>query len=507
MSMNLTPFKNLIRDRCGLHFEDVRTASLSEGIRNRMEQKGMSSYPNYLDCLVYDQDEFQCLVNLLTVNETYFFREPGHLQLLTDRVIPELLATKKTGDKIRIISAGCSTGEEPYSLVIAVMEKYGATANAFCTVIGADIDGDAVCKAEKGVYNTLSFRGLSDDLRERYFEPMPGNQHRIKDFIRERVEFRRLNLLSDDYPSEFSGADVIFYRNVSIYFEPDVQKHIFSKLAGILNENGYLFVSSTETLSHNIGVLSLVEINGIFLYEKHIEICLDERRRQRAPKENTEAGFSLPGHSSPVVRQRPERISPPSGAGAAERKEDLPSVLARSDDRRKDSPSLFDDVLSLAKEKRYEEALDKTGSLIGQDPTFVKAYSLKAGILINMKRLEEAEAVCLTGIANDLWCLEVYLLLGLISRIRNDEESALKRFKEALYIQSSCWLAHFYLADIHASRGEVEKACREYEIVIKLLSKGDVTEHSLTFFPLSFPAENMANLCRHNLAELRRRLT
>ncbi|MGO9014930.1 MAG: CheR family methyltransferase [Dissulfurispiraceae bacterium] len=495
MSMNLIPFKNLIRDRCGLHFEDVRTASLSEGIRNRMEQKGMSSYPNYLDCLVYDQDEFQCLVNLLTVNETYFFREPGHLQLLTDRVIPELLATKKTGDKIRIISAGCSTGEEPYSLVIAVMEKYGAAANAFCTVIGADIDGDAVCKAEKGVYNTLSFRGLSDDLRERYFEPMPGNQHRIKDFIRERVEFRRLNLLSDDYPSEFSGADVIFYRNVSIYFEPDVQKHIFTKLAGILNENGYLFVSSTETLSHNIGVLSLVEINGIFLYEKHIEICLDERRRQHAPKEKKE-----------VVRERPERKSPPGNAGAAERKKALTSVLTRSDDRRKDSPSLFDNVLSLAKEKRYEEALEKTESLIGQDPTFVKAYSLKAGILINMKRLEEAEAVCLMGIAKDLWCLEAYLLLGLISRIRNDEESALKRFKEALYIQSSCWLAHFYLADIHASRGEVEKACREYEIVIKLLTKGDVADHGLTFFPLSFPAENMAHLCRHNLTELRKRL-
>ena len=504
--MNLTPFKNLIRERCGLFFEDVRTASLSEGLRNRMEQRGMGSYPKYLDCLMYDQDEFQCLVNLLTVNETYFFREPVHLQLFTDRVIPELLATKKPGNRIRIISAGCSTGEEPYSLVIAVMEKYGAAENAFCTVLGADIDGDAVCKAEKGVYNTLSFRGLGDDLRERYFEPLPGNLHRIKDCIRERVEFRKLNLLSDDYPSKFSGADVIFYRNVSIYFEPDAQKHIFTKLAGLLNDNGYLFVSSTETLSHNIGVLSLVEIDGIFLYQKHIEICLDERRRQRAPKENTEAGFSLPGRSSPVVRERPERQAPLRVSGTTERKEVLTSVLTRSNDRRTDSHSLFNDVLSLAKEKRYGEALEKTESLIGQEPTFVKAYSLKAGILINMQRLEEAEAVCLKGIDRDLWYLEGYLLLGLISRIRNDEEGALKRFKETLYIQSSCWLAHFYLADIHASRGEVEKACREYEIVIKLLTKGDVADHGLTFFPLSFPAENMAHLCRHNLAELRKRL-
>ncbi len=506
MNMNLTPFKNLIKERCGLCFEDVRTASLSEGIRNRMEKRGIGSHPKYLDCLMYDQDEFHCLVNLLTVNETYFFREPAHLQLLTNRVIPELLAQKKTERNIRIISAGCSTGEEPYSLVIAAMEKYGAAAKTFCRVIGADIDGDALRKAEKGVYNTLSFRGLGDDLRERYFEPLKGNLFRIKDCVREGVEFRELNLLGDVYPPEFSGTDVIFYRNVSIYFEPDTQRHIFTKLAGLLNDNGYLFVSSTETLSHNIGILSLVEIDGVFLYEKNIEICMDERRRPPAPKENIKAGFSLPGRSSPEARERPERHSPRHGVRAAEQKEALTSVLTKTDERRTGSPSLFNDALSLAKEKRYGEALEKTESLIMQDPAFVKAYSLKAGILVNMQRLEEAEDVCLKGIDRDLWYLEGYLIGGLISRIRNDEEGALKRFKEAIYIQSSCWLAHFYLADIHASRGEVEKACREYEIVIKLLAKGNAADHGLTFFPLSFPAENMAHLCRHNLAELRKRL-
>jgi len=505
MNINLTPFKNLIRERCGLCFEDSRTACLSKGLRSRMEQTGIDSYPKYLDCLMYDRDEFHCLVNLLTVNETYFFREPVHLQLLTDRVIPELLAQKKTEKKIRIISAGCSTGEEPYSLVIAVMEKYGAAAKTFCTVVGADIDGDAVHRAEKGVYNTLSFRSLSEDLRERYFEPLPGNLYRIKDYIRERVEFRILNLLNDDYPPEFSGTDVIFYRNVSIYFEPAAQKHIFTKLAGLLNDNGYLFVSSTETLSHNIGVLSLVETDGIFFYEKRVGVCIDERRAPPAPKGNTEAGFALPGRSFRVMQERPERQA--SLTGAMEQKEVLSSGFTGNNERRTGSPSLFNDALSLAKEKRYGEALEKTESLIGQDQAFIKAYSLKAGILINMQRLEEAEAVCLKGIDRDLWYLEGYLLLGLISRIRNDEEGAFRRFKEALYIQSSCWLAHFYLADIHASRGEVEKACREYEIVMKILTKGDMADHGLTFFPLSFPAENMAHLCSHNLAELRKRLS
>lgn len=227
----------------------------------------------------------------------------------------------------------------------------GAAAKAFCTVIGADIDNDAVRKAEKGIYSTLSFRGLSEDLRERYFEPLPGNMYRIKDCIRDLVEFRKLNLLGDDYPSELSGTDVIFYRNVSIYFESDTQRHIFTKLAGLLNDNGYLFVSSTETLSHNIGVLSLVEIDGVFLYEKHVEICLDERRRHASTKKDPGTFFSLPVSSFPVLGKRAERQSPHCSKGAAELKEVSTSVLTGSDDRRKDGPLFFDAVLSLAKEK------------------------------------------------------------------------------------------------------------------------------------------------------------
>lgn len=168
--MDLTPFKNIIKERCGLFFEDVRTAALEESIRKRMSVTGIDSRAKYFNNIFDSSDEFLELVNLLTINETYFFREPLHLDLMVDRLMPGLLAAKKAAGKIRIVSAGCSTGEEPYSIVIKLMEKYGAGILKFFSVIGFDIDSSALARARAGVYGLHSFRGFPDDLMAKYFE-------------------------------------------------------------------------------------------------------------------------------------------------------------------------------------------------------------------------------------------------------------------------------------------------------------------------------------------------
>jgi chemotaxis protein methyltransferase CheR len=494
----LVPFKNLIREKCGLCFEDIRTVSLREGIETRMSKSEVRSHTAYFELLFSDSNEFHRLINLLTINETYFFREPVHLQLLVKRILPALLADKKAGEKVRIVSAGCSTGEEPYSLAMAIMEEYGAEIRNFIAITGFDIDTDAIAGAEEGVFTAHSFRNFSADLQAKYFE-QDGTLYRIRKTVRQKVGFLKHNLLSEEYPSALQAADVVFYRNVSIYFEPETQKNIFTKLAGILKEGGYLFVSSTETLSHNIGVLSLVEMDNMFLYRKSIELALYERRNEFR---STDRGPSI---AAPLCAESPRAKSAASSRPV--RKRDAAAPICKTiKERRLDLHSLFDEALLMARAKQYDEALGRIRTLLEQDPSFVKAYMLKAGILVNMKRLDEAQGVCLQSIGMDQWCLEGYLILGLIAKIRNDDDEALKRFKEALYIQSSCWLAHFYLGDIYRSRGEWEKAGREYEIVAKLLKKGDLTDHGLTFFPLSFPVEQVVHLCAHNLAEIRKRL-
>lgn len=492
--MNLNPFKDLIRERSGLNFNEARIATLENGIRARMSEKGIALHAGYLNCLLYDQDEFSNLLNLLTINETYFFREPHHLNILTERLIPEMLTGRKEGAKIKILSAGCSTGEEPCSLLISLMERYGAGIMNSVSVTGFDIDSNVIRKAREGIFTAYSFRDVSQQLMKKYFEPAGNNRHKIKDFVREGVKFIKLNLLNDDFPDELKGVDVIFFRNVSIYFNPETQKNILKKLSELLNEKGYLFVGSTETLSHDTGVLSLIEMDGVFLFQK-----IKDRRQ------NTEDRRQKENHS-PIHRFMVRQAHHGTVRHDTAHRDNV--TLSRLKGRRfTDSPdvqTLFNKAISLAVEKKYDDALNLIDKLVEKDQFFIKTYTLKAGILINLNRLEDAKRICLKGIEIDRWCLEGHLLLGLIAKMQNDQEAAFKQFKEAVYIQPSCWLAHFYLAEIYNSSGELKNACREYEITIKQLAKGEIENHGLTFFPLSFSAEQIAHLCKHNIEEFRR---
>jgi chemotaxis protein methyltransferase CheR len=509
--MDIVLIKELIKKRSGLSFENQGETLLKCGVQKRMSEREVSSFAGYLHYLHDDEDEFCRLINLLTVNETYFYREPIHLAVLTNSIVPELISCRTLGQTIKIISAGCSTGEEPYSLAIALMEKYGSGMQALFSIMGADIDDEVLEKAREGIFGSLSFRSLGTALRDKYFEPFDNNQYRIKDLVREKIRFCKLNLMDSSYPAEFQGSDIIFYRNVAIYFGPETQKNIFGKLADLLNDRGYLFMSSTETYSHNIGLLSLVEKDGIFLYNKKLELAIEDRRKCQTTiddnKRRPNASRKLSGNTPTggyIVKKADSKWSAIDQRTAPARK-NLSQRLNSS--RRKDSPQqLFDEALLLSKDKRYSEALEKIDRILELDPAFKKAYMLKAGLLINMQEIGDAERICLKSIEIDQWCLEAYLLLGLIAKLRNDEELAVKRFKEALYIQSSCWLAHFYLGEMYVSRSDPQAACREYEIVIKLLQKGEITDHGLSYFPLSFPVDQVLHLCEHNIAKLKIRL-
>ncbi len=495
--IDLSPLRDFIKKSCGLSFDEARMAMLKHSVQKRMSALGLRSPAKYFECVMSDHKELDILITLLTVNETYFFREPAHFQVLTESLLPGLLESKKPNEKIRIMSAGCSTGEEPYSLVMSLMEKYGTSSGSLFSVIGVDIDSDVFARAKHACYTGHSFRNFPENLKSKYFDAAGPNSFKLKDMVSDQVEFQQLNLLNNTYPDSLKNLDVIFYRNVSIYFEPNVQKSIFSKLADLLNDNGFIFLSSTETLAHNIGIMSLVDIDNQFFYQKKLHIGISDRRAR--PRKKQGSGMSRPSGQRHSVTARPgnqDRIVPPAA---------IPAEKAPVQDKREAS-ELFDEALALARGKHYHEALNCIDNVVKQNHLFIKAYTLKATVLINLKELDKAEKICLTCIEQDPWCLEAFLLLGMIEKLRNDDEAAFRRFKEALYIQSSCWLAHFYIAEIHRLRGELDMARREYDIVISLLRTGDIKNHGLTFFPLSFPIDQIVHLCKNNLAQLEKEL-
>ncbi len=471
--------QGLVRERCGLVFEETKIERLKDALAARMLKAGITEHDAYCALLSSDPQEFTELVNMLTINETYFMREPSHIELIADRLVPLIASKRSPGARIRIVSAGCSSGEEAYSVAMALMDRAARGSAWSFDITGFDIDSQALQAAQNGIYSNHSFRGVAPELIERYFDRLDDNHYAIKDTVKAKVNFIKLNFMTETYPIALNNTDIILYRNVSIYFDSDTQGRIFHKLAGILNDDGYLLMSSSETLAHDIGVLTQREIEGVFLFQKGPIVEIRDRRQPSPP--------------SPAMKR-----NKPAAAPAAEKRKPKPAEASQA---RPASGASFDAAIECAMQKRYDRALEIIDELLAAEPA-LNAMMLKASVLLNLRRFDEAEAICAAAIAKDRWHLESHILLALAAHAREDHDLALRRFKEALYIEPSCWLAHFYLADILRADGDGPSAAREYSIVINRLKRQGGAGHGLTYFPLAFSTEQIVHLCEHNLSLL-----
>lgn len=488
---DLNRFRELLEKSCGLVFENEKTLLLEAGIRARMAVRSVCSADNYLSILNTQRDELSELIETLTVNETYFFRDVNHFTLLSANVVPELLGHVKTSGRLTFLSAGCSTGEEAYSILISLAECFGREDVRGMTVIGVDIDSRAIKRAKEGVFGGRSFRDFPDDLRKRYFDEISPGVWRVREWLRESVTFLPLNLLAGTYPPELSEVDVIFYRNVSIYFSHEVRKGIFNRLAGILKEGGYLFVSPSETFFHNRSVLSIVALEGAFLFRK------EAGRRKAGECGTREMRCGHAAGKPAVARPSPQPKSLGSIRG------DVPN--RRIACTRDPEPALpgTKAALQICAGEHYE-TLAQLDRVIESSPDSILAHTLKGLIQMKLSMLNDAQASFRKVQAFDRFSLDAAFSLGLISRIKGDGLSALEHLRESVYIQPSSWPAHYFLAETHLERGEIEPARREYEIILKILDNGDFHNHGLTDAPFTFSATELETLCRRKLQTLKR---
>jgi len=509
--MDLAPFRQLLERMCGLVFENEKSALLEARIRARMAAHSISSAPEYLSLLSTERHEFTELIDLLTINETYFYREPVHFALLGEKVVPELLTNAPRPDKIVILSAGCSTGEEAYSILISLLERYGLEMMGRFSVVGVDIDTSAVSRAREGVFGRRSFRGFPEKLLERYFAKAGSDVWRARDYLRGAVSFLPQNLLDREYPPQLTSAHVIFYRNVSIYFSRDVRNRIFERLAGILREGGYLFTSPSETFFYNNGGLELLSCDGAFLFRKGAVSGDPERRRplrgerralQPGKTEQGAGPFSIESSASvdsagTQAMPRPRRFSsePRSLAGIGG---SIPDGSGRP------APSSLARAVEHADAGEYEKSLRMLDQAIIEAPGDLLVHTLKGYVLMRLKRLEEARSSYLEAQKIDRLCIDASFFLGLIERMLLNYHAASRSLREAIYIQPSCWPAHYFLAETHLDMGDTEHARREYGVILKILEKGDFLRHGLASLPFSFSRREMETLCRRKLQMLKK---
>jgi chemotaxis protein methyltransferase CheR len=512
----LDPFKLLVKERCGLSCEGNSEEKLAHALAERSAALAIKP-AEYYARLTANDAEFQELVNLLTINETYFFREPEQIRLLVDRLAPCFLAAHAGRAPVRILSAGCSSGEEPYSLVMALIDKYGESVSRLFTFAGGDIDSSVLAKARNARYTDFSFRGVSPDVRSRYFDKDRwGNV--LKEQVKSQVSFHELNLLASRFPPALHSFDIIFFRNVSIYFDTPTRKIIQHNLASLMKDDGVLVIGTAETLANDLGVLPLVEDDGFYYFVKgHPSLpptaafnpalhstahrwasstaSTSEAHPHAAPPAPTAPllpAWSLAVFPQPLVSELVSELEIKAAPIFASPK---PQAVV-------DRQGLaLDSARQLTRDKCYDEALPQLDAVLGVDPCNAEAQLLKAYVLMNRKDFAAAEDLAQLVLAVDAWSVDALLLLGLAAKWRQQGEAAIRWFKQAAYARHECWPAHYYLADLYRNSGEIELARRAYRAVIQLLS-GPAPDTGINTVPLGLPEGEIRFLCEHQLAKL-----
>jgi chemotaxis protein methyltransferase CheR len=266
--------RDLIYNYSGLFFADENRYLLERRLSTRLNHYQLATFHDYYYYLKYDlnrEQELTDIMDLLTTNETYFFRESFQLKAFTDEIIPELARIKiRNGDKtLRIWSAGCSTGEEPYTIAMLLLEKPELSGWKI-EIIGTDISQRVLHHARKGVYGNSAFRVTEPHYKSRYFHEQDGG-YRVADRIREFVTFSRLNLYD---PSRFiflGKMDIIFCRNVIIYFDMRAKKRVIENFYSTLNYGGFLLLGHSESLMNITTAFRLRHLKNDMVYEKPLK--------------------------------------------------------------------------------------------------------------------------------------------------------------------------------------------------------------------------------------------
>lgn len=441
----LSALSEILAIRTGLNFSRERWSDLERGIIAVAPEFGFSDAESCADWLLstpLTQPMIETLASHLTVGETYFFRDPRGLEVLEAHILPALLRARQGAERrLRIWSAGCCTGEEPYSIAMLLDRLIPDQREWNITILATDINPKFLRKAEQGVYGEWSFRATPDQLRDRYFKKRRDGRFEILPRIKRKVTFALLNLVDDTYPSlayDTNAMDVIFCRNVLMYFTPDRIKDVARKFYHVLVDGGWLIVSPAETSNVLFSEFTAVEFPGVVLYRKTMEAG-----ERAAVVRYPPAALAL----APEVLAS-EVLAPPAPIG-------LPESMAES----------------MAESMVMETA---HGTPIHDPPSRLidhAALARNARECANRGRLSEAVVWCEMAIAADKLNPANYYLLATIWNEAGRPGEAAQSLNRALYLNPDFVLAHFALGNLHLTHGRHRAAKRHFANALALLHR------------------------------------
>ncbi len=494
-------FQQFLIETSGLYFPPDRSQSFHFALWNRLQQRGYDSYGEYYRLLKYHPEgrfELRELLDLITIGETYFFRNKAQFEVLQKYVLPEIVQRKKNADSksIRVWSAGCSGGDEAYSIAIAILESVPSVDEWNISILGTDINRNALSRAKKGVYGERDINQLPKAYLDKFFESQ-GSTYLVKNRVKELVQFEYHNLASDPYiHDQMKEIDILFCRNVIIYFDGQTTQRVINNFNNCLALHGYLFLGHTETLWQITNNFERVEFPQAFIYQKRLSsdqigalpfVVMPEVPSYDFNSSNSK--FTGGGvFSKGQIAWGQEDLGPWG------KKEALNCQVALSPD------------LEEMDSKHHRKAFDtfsSTPSLDAQDKIDVQAYLARATLLANEARYQEAAELLIKVIGVDPLHIEAYYLLGTLYCKKNEFKEAEAQFRKVIYLDPHSILAYYNLGHIYLSQKKLTEAVREFENAIRLIEKR--SKDDPIRFCEDFTPDLILRACRKNLAEISKR--
>lgn len=485
-------FQDFVLQNSGIFIDEPKRDQLRKALLARTTAMNLTGYSDYYKFLKYNprgEEEFKELLNLITVSETYFFRDAKHFKTLRNYVLSEIIKRKqKEKNKgIRIWSAGCSTGEEPYSIAITLLETLHPIHSWDIEILASDVSTKALKTAQEGVYSKWSLRSTDRSAIEKYFI-QEGKNFILKDEIKKMVNFEYFNLIKEPFPLSKMGDywDIIFCKNVTIYFKAESTKRVISNFYKSLQKEGYLFIGASESLYYISNDFELLEIDGNFIYQKPIKKI---EKIAEKPKEIA---------ISPTLPQKPKKVDI--------LKKELEKIKQKAKIPSNDEKiqQLYKNAQYYFEEDMFEKALFELMKIIEFTDEHAETFLMLADIYANKEQFDDAERECRKALQLNSLLSPAHFLLGIILSKKGKTEEAIKEFKKTIYLDPNLPLAHLNLANIYYENKEYQKAITQYKATIDVLKKSKDIPNKIGG---GFSKDILIQTCLRNIEKINKKIS
>jgi chemotaxis protein methyltransferase CheR len=451
----------LLEQRTGLRFSNEKQREFQLKLSELLVKGDFETGYEFIDTIRNSNSVLQDVINYLTIGESYFFRNQPHFHALEDRILPDIVTRARGRQSLNIWCAGCSTGEEPYSLSILLREKFPAVSDWKVSILATDINTIFIERAKTAVYSKWSFRGVKPEIIAKYFTQVDENRYALDASIKETVEFRRLNLAELFFENKLQEApfDLIMCRNVLIYFSFQLANQIVAAFENVAEQGSYLMVGHSEAFPA-LSRLDAIYSNATYYYQ-YAEVSGEHADRQSVAPHPT---LSIPGIGVKTVVPEPrlysETVPPP---GTARQSISVPGLP----------------VAEYVPEYSRDSRISRVSSIIPPAPDTPEAelYDIEGALqlardLVNEGKIQETfEQLIILAEGEGKLEPRVHFLLSIVADQAGEVGTAIKSLRQAIFLDKNFVIGHFFLGVISQREQGYEAAARCYRNVRKLTEK------------------------------------